>query len=93
MPRFVFPRSGNETRCTTRRNKLPFARNRSEGGPGYKRGAHQLPLEFEMTELVAVLSRSLSQRDDLKEIMLFCASGLLLSLVLIHYGVDLGATP
>jgi hypothetical protein len=50
-------------------------------------------LEFEMTELVAVLSRSLSQRDDLKEIMLFCASGLLLSLVLIHYGVDLGATP
>ena len=46
-----------------------------------------------MTELVAVLSRSLSQRDDLKEIILFCAAGLLLSLVMIYCGVDLGATP
>jgi hypothetical protein len=45
-----------------------------------------------MTELVAVLSRSFSQRDDLKEIILFCAAGLLFSLVLIHYGVDLGAS-
>jgi hypothetical protein len=45
-----------------------------------------------MTELVAVLSRSFSQRDDLREIVLFCASGLLLSLVLIHSGVDLGST-
>jgi hypothetical protein len=43
-----------------------------------------------MTELVAVVSRSLSQSDDLKEITLFCAAGLLFSLVLIHYGVDLG---
>jgi hypothetical protein len=43
-----------------------------------------------MTELVAVLSRSLSQRDDLKEIVLFCATGLLLSLALIYFGVDLG---
>jgi hypothetical protein len=42
-----------------------------------------------MTELVAVVSRSLSQSDDLKEITLFCAAGLF-SLVLIHYGVDLG---
>jgi hypothetical protein len=32
----------------------------------------------------------LSQSDDLKEITLFCAAGLLFSLVLIHYGVDLG---
>lgn len=48
---------------------------------------------IDMTELVAVLSRSLSQRDDLKEIILFCAAGLLLSLVMIHYGVDLGSTP
>jgi hypothetical protein len=46
-----------------------------------------------MTELVAVLSRSLSQRDDLREIILFCAAGLLLSLVMIYCGVDLGATP
>ena len=45
-----------------------------------------------MTELVAVLSRSLSQRDDLKEIILFCAVGLLLSLVLIHSGVNLGSS-
>ena len=47
---------------------------------------------IDMTELVAVLSRSFSQRDDLKEIILFCAAGLLFSLVLIHYGVDLGAS-
>jgi hypothetical protein len=45
-----------------------------------------------MTELVAVVSRSLSQRDDLMEIILFCAAGLLFSLVLIHSGVDLGAS-
>ena len=45
-----------------------------------------------MTELVAVVSRSLSQRDDLNEIILFCAAGLLFSLVLIYYGVDLGAS-
>jgi hypothetical protein len=52
-----------------------------------------IAIGIEMTELVAVLSRSLSRRDDLKEIMLFCAAGLLLSLVMIHYGVDLGSTP
>jgi hypothetical protein len=45
-----------------------------------------------VTQVVAVLSRSFSQRDDLKEIILFCAAGLLFSLVLIHYGVDLGAS-
>lgn len=74
------------------RNKLRSARNRSEGGSGYKTDTHQA-IGIDMTELVAVLSRSLSQRDDLKEIILFCAAGLLLSLVMIYCGVDLGATP
>jgi hypothetical protein len=62
-------------------------------GIGLQIGDPPIAIGIEMTELVAVLSRSLSQRDDLKEIMLFCAAGLLLSLVMIHYGVDLGSTP
>jgi hypothetical protein len=63
-----------------------------KGDPGTS-GTPPIAIGIDMTELVAVLSRSLSQRDDLKEIILFCAAGLLLSLVMIHYGVDLGSTP
>jgi hypothetical protein len=62
-------------------------------GTGVQKGYPPTAIGIDMTELVAVLSRSLSQRDDLKEIILFCAAGLLLSLVMIYCGVDLGATP
>jgi hypothetical protein len=62
-------------------------------GIGVQKRYPPTAIGIDMTELVAVLSRSLSQRDDLREIILFCAAGLLLSLVMIYCGVDLGATP
>jgi hypothetical protein len=45
-----------------------------------------------MTAIVNVLSRTLrtaSENDALKQIAIFCVAGLLLSVILISYGVNL----
>jgi len=46
-----------------------------------------------MTAIANVLSRTLHlarEIDALEQVTIFCAAGLLLSLVLVNYGVDLG---